>query len=87
LANNEKERLASEEAEKRLKAALTAKRDPATTTSRIGSPAVGDTTALGDSVQSQQVASQGEDVSMSGTEPSQPIQPQVSIYTARPKTY
>jgi THO complex subunit 2 len=37
----EQERIANEEAEKRLKAALTAKRGPDTTTSRTASPAVG----------------------------------------------
>lgn len=35
------ERLANEEAEKRLKAALTAKREPSATVSRVASPAVG----------------------------------------------
>ena len=34
----EKERVASEEAERRLKAALTAKREPNATTSRVASP-------------------------------------------------
>ncbi|KAI0375719.1 hypothetical protein BV20DRAFT_1059341 [Pilatotrama ljubarskyi] len=38
LALQEKERVASEEAEKRLKAALTAKREPNTTASRVASP-------------------------------------------------
>jgi THO complex subunit 2 len=37
----EQERLAGEEAEKRLKAALTAKREPGTTASRVASPAGG----------------------------------------------
>jgi len=36
----EQERVASEEAEKRLKATLAAKRDPSTNTSRISSPSV-----------------------------------------------
>lgn len=35
----EKEKLASEETEKRLKAALSAKREPSTTVSRVASPA------------------------------------------------
>ena len=35
------ERLANEEAEKRLKAALTAKREPSASASRVASPAVG----------------------------------------------
>ena len=38
LALQEKERIASEEAEKRLKAALTAKREPNVTASRVASP-------------------------------------------------
>jgi hypothetical protein len=43
LAAEEQERVANEEAEKRLKAALAAKRDPSIANSRIASPAVGDT--------------------------------------------
>lgn len=39
----EQERIANEEAEKRLKAALTAKREP-TATSRVASPSLGNTT-------------------------------------------
>ncbi|CDO68724.1 hypothetical protein BN946_scf184652.g51 [Trametes cinnabarina] len=38
LAQQEKERIANEEAEKRLKAALTAKREPNATASRVASP-------------------------------------------------
>ena len=38
LALQEKERVASEEAERRLKAALTAKREPNTSVSRVASP-------------------------------------------------
>ena len=37
----EQERITNEEAEKRLKAALTAKREPGATASRVASPAVG----------------------------------------------
>ena len=37
----EQERIANEEAEKRLKAALTAKREPGATASRVASPAMG----------------------------------------------
>lgn len=37
----EQERIANEEAEKRLKAALTAKREPGSSTSRVASPAIG----------------------------------------------
>ena len=60
------ERKAAEEAEKRLKAALTAKREPTSTTSRIGSPAVGDTST------EQKPASQSDDVAMENTEHSEP---------------
>lgn len=42
LAAEEQERAANEEAEKRLKAALAAKRDPSIANSRIASPAVGE---------------------------------------------
>jgi THO complex subunit 2 len=45
LAMAEQERIAGEEAEKRLKAALTAKREP-TSTSRIASPRLGTPTPL-----------------------------------------
>ena len=38
----EKEQIASQEAEKRLKAALAAKRDPSTANSRIASPSIGE---------------------------------------------
>ncbi|KAI0091900.1 transcription factor/nuclear export subunit protein 2-domain-containing protein [Irpex rosettiformis] len=71
LTANNKERIASEEAEKRLKAALTAKRDPSTTTPRVGSPVVGDTVTLGEHSQGS-APLQGEDVVMNGTETSQP---------------
>jgi THO complex subunit 2 len=43
----EQERVANEEAEKRLKAALTAKREPAMT-SRIASPSIGNSTTAND---------------------------------------
>jgi THO complex subunit 2 len=42
MAAEEQERVANEEAEKRLKAALAAKRDPSIAHSRIASPVVGD---------------------------------------------
>jgi THO complex subunit 2 len=45
LAAEERERVANEEAEKRLKAALAAKRDPSIANSRIASPAVGDSSS------------------------------------------
>ncbi|KDR65812.1 hypothetical protein GALMADRAFT_148396 [Galerina marginata CBS 339.88] len=41
LAMQEQERIANEEAEKRLKAALTAKREPGSAASRVASPAIG----------------------------------------------
>ncbi|TFK29236.1 hypothetical protein FA15DRAFT_664153 [Coprinopsis marcescibilis] len=41
LAMDEQQRIANQEAEKRLKAALTAKREPGTSASRVASPAVG----------------------------------------------
>lgn len=52
----EKERIASEEAEKRLKAALREKREPNVSTSRIASPAIGDasTTAESNSTQTKE---------------------------------
>lgn len=46
LAMQEQERLAGEEAEKRLKAALTAKREPGVTASRLASPAGGNPSTL-----------------------------------------
>lgn len=49
----EQERVANEEAEKRLKAALTAKREPSTTASRVASPALG---ANGDVVKAEGTA-------------------------------
>ncbi|KAI9063149.1 hypothetical protein FKP32DRAFT_1651303 [Trametes sanguinea] len=50
LAQQERERVANEEAEKRLKAALTAKREPNATASRVASPNPGaETPAAGDS--------------------------------------
>jgi len=42
----EQERLAGEEAEKRLKAALTAKREPGITASRLASPAGGNASTI-----------------------------------------
>jgi len=41
LVMQEQERVANEEAEKRLKAALTAKREPSNSVSRVSSPSVG----------------------------------------------
>ena len=70
VAAEEQERLASEEAEKRLKAALAAKRDPSIAAqSRIASPVVGDTgssdtPAAADSKPSTQEVKPSEDVAM-----------------------
>jgi THO complex subunit 2 len=41
LAYQEQERVANEEEEKRLKAALKAKREPSAATSRVSSPSIG----------------------------------------------
>lgn len=74
----EKERIASEEAEKRLKAALTAKREPVTT-SRTGSPAVADGAASTDQSTESKAAS-SEDVAMKGADHPEPVSahPEVS---------
>jgi THO complex subunit 2 len=65
----EQERAANEEAEKRLKAALAAKRDPSIAHSRIASPVVGDnssseTPAMVDPKSSTQEVKSSEDVVM-----------------------
>lgn len=72
---SERDRQASEEAEKRLKAALTAKREPAASSSRVGSPAVGDLTTPAET----KVAPATEDVVMDSADASQPSQAEVSI--------
>jgi THO complex subunit 2 len=69
MATEEQERVANEEAEKRLKAALAAKRDPSIANSRIASPAVGDTGSSEppttvESKPSAQEVKQSEDVVM-----------------------
>lgn len=69
VAAEEQERVASEEAEKRLKAALAAKRDPSIANSRIASPVVGDansseTPPVADSKPSTQEVRPSEDVVM-----------------------
>lgn len=69
VAAEEQERVANEEAEKRLKAALAAKRDPSIAHSRIASPVVGDTSssetpATVDSKPSTQEVKPSEDVVM-----------------------
>ena len=69
LAAEEQERVANEEAEKRLKAALAAKRDPSIVNSRIASPAVGEvssseTPVPAESKLGSQEAKSSEDVVM-----------------------
>lgn len=74
LAAEERERVANEEAEKRLKAALAAKRDPSIVNSRIASPAVGEvstseTPGSAESKSSTQEAKTSEDVVMENGDP------------------
>lgn len=69
MAAEEQERVANEEAEKRLKAALAAKRDPSIANSRIASPVVGDASSSEtppgvDSKTSTQEVKSSEDVVM-----------------------
>lgn len=64
----EEERVANEEAEKRLKAALTAKREPGTATSRLASPKIGSSQLSADASTDQkpslQDTSAADDVTM-----------------------
>ncbi|CAL1701359.1 unnamed protein product [Somion occarium] len=53
LEAQDKERIASEEAEKRLKATLTAKREPGSANSRIPSPAAGEASTPGEAPSAQ----------------------------------
>ncbi|GJE84409.1 THO complex subunit 2 [Phanerochaete sordida] len=71
LEMQKKERVASEEAEKRLKAALTAKREP-TTTSRTGSPAVADVSTSADQSAEAKLVTSAEDVTMEGADQAEP---------------
>jgi THO complex subunit 2 len=68
LALQEQERVANEEEEKRLKAALKAKREPGAATSRVSSPSIGATSTTKDAPVDQKPsvpeASSAEDVSM-----------------------
>ena len=64
--------MANEEEEKRLKAALKAKREPSTTTSRVSSPGIGATTATKDAPVDQKSVPENtsaEDVSMEADSP------------------
>jgi THO complex subunit 2 len=67
LEMQKKERVASEEAEKRLKAALTAKREPSGP-SRVSSPAVAEPTTPADPSGEAKTAAPSEDVAMDGTD-------------------
>lgn len=64
----EQERVANEEAEKRLKAALTAKREPSNVTSRVSSPSIGATNISKDAPGEQKISTiepnSTEDVTM-----------------------
>ena len=86
LAAEEQERVASEEAEKRLKAALAAKRDPSTANSRIASPAVGDTNSSETSAPVEpksgtQDAKPSEDVVMENGDGQAPASPASEVST------
>ncbi|KAI9512728.1 transcription factor/nuclear export subunit protein 2-domain-containing protein [Russula earlei] len=82
MAAEEQERIANEEAEKRLKAALAAKRDPSIAHSRIASPAVGDTgsseapTTVEPKPSTQEVK-QSEDVVMENGDSQNPWVPEI----------
>ena len=77
MALQEKERIASEEAEKRLKAALTAKREPNTTASRVASPApLAEGSGTSESTNEPKSASQTKDVAMESVEEKAPAQPE-----------
>ncbi|KAI0776038.1 transcription factor/nuclear export subunit protein 2-domain-containing protein [Trametes elegans] len=86
LALQEKERIASEEAEKRLKAALTAKREP-NTASRVASPNPGaETPANGETTTEAKTTAPNGDVSMDSPDgnPTTPLEtpwlPELSPY-------
>ena len=83
MSLQEKEKKAAEEAEKRLKAALTAKREPsASTASRIGSPNVAEASTSVESEVKVPESKSSEDVTMDGpaseTTPPAPAPPEVS---------
>jgi len=74
----EQERLANEEAEKRLKAALTAKREPTTAASRMASPSIGNSSNAdiqADSKPAIQESSAIEDASMEAEPTSVAVSP------------
>jgi hypothetical protein len=81
LAMEEQERAVSEETEKRLKAALSAKREPAPTASRLASPAVAGT---GSDQSSDQKMEGDERSSVGEVPPSEDVTMEVSESTSAP---
>lgn len=81
VAMKERERLEAVEAEKRLKATLTAKREPSSMASRVASPSIGSSSA--ETNDAKHVEANGEDVAMEGpsTAPAiSPKTPEVTFY-------
>lgn len=78
LAKAEQERAASEEEERRLKAKLTAKREPSANPSRVASPAVAGSTTEQPAKEATSAAEESQDVVMDSAEPStsKPEEPQ-----------
>jgi THO complex subunit 2 len=78
LAKAEQERAASEEEERRLKAKLTAKREPSANPSRIASPAVAGTTTEQPAKDATGATEESQDVVMDPVESStsKPEEPQ-----------
>jgi len=72
LAKAEQERAASEEEERRLKAKLTAKREPSANPSRVASPAVSGTTTEQPAKDTNTVVEESQDVVMDSVESSTP---------------
>jgi THO complex subunit 2 len=83
LALQEQERVANEEEEKRLKAALKAKREPSAATSRVSSPSIGATGATKDTIIEQKPSgpetSSTEDVNMEAESPAVRFQIDASL--------
>lgn len=72
MAKAEQERAASEEEERRLKAKLTAKREPTANPSRVASPAVSGTTTEQPAKDVTPAAEEPQDVAMDTAESSTP---------------
>lgn len=72
LAKAEQERAASEEEERRLKAKLTAKREPSANPSRVASPAASGTIAEQPAKDTTTTAEESQDVTMDSVESSTP---------------